>query len=219
MSKKNKIRSVIGTFMGAIILLLVSLILFHEQILITLGDYLIVNDDLTPADVLHVIAGDDYRTQYAIQLYQMGLAKTLFFTGGWCAEKGWYHGEHSRDLALSQGVPIEAIAYDDTHVTSTYSETSRLQVWIIQNPETIRSVIVVSDPFHMRRVRWTNRFILGREIKLMMAPVPFIQTPYLEQWWQDASAISYVREEYIKSIYYFLRYQLSIDSLAILDTE
>jgi len=37
-----------------------------------IGDFLVVEDDLRPADVIHIIAGDDYRTDYAIQLYQQG---------------------------------------------------------------------------------------------------------------------------------------------------
>ncbi len=49
-----------------------------------IGDYLVVRDTLQHADVIHVIAGDDHRTEYAIQLYKDGYADTLFYTGDWC---------------------------------------------------------------------------------------------------------------------------------------
>ena len=63
----------------AVICLLI--ILFREQWLMAIGNFLIVQDQLHSGDVIHVIAGNDYRTDYAIQLYKQGYAKTIFFTG------------------------------------------------------------------------------------------------------------------------------------------
>lgn len=183
--------------------------LFEKPFLLAVGDHLIVQDTPQPVDVIHVIAGDDYRTDYAIQLYKLGYAKHLFFTGGWCSVHGWEHGTHAQQLALQQGVPQEAIAFDDAPVTSTYAEVERLKNWILHRSSPIRSVMVVSDPFHMRRAQWTYRQLLGNETKILMAPVPFDQTPYRQQWWLDQASQTYVREEYIKSIYYVLRYQLA----------
>lgn len=192
-----------------VVLLATIFFLFKEQISLAVGDYLVIQDKLRPVDVIHVIAGDDYRTDYAIQLYKQGYAKYIFFTGGLCQFHGYDHGEHGQQLALSQGVPQEAIAFDDSSVTSTYSETLRLKAWIDQSPVPIRSVVVVSDPFHMRRARWTNRHVLGKGIEIIMAPVPFEQTPYKQQWWTDESSRKYVEDEYKKTVYYFLRYQLA----------
>ncbi len=62
----------------------VILVFFRERWLMRIGDFLYIQDTLAPADVIHVIAGDDYRTDYAIQLYKKGYGKELFFTGGWC---------------------------------------------------------------------------------------------------------------------------------------
>ena len=42
-----------------------------------------------------------------------------------------------------------------------------------------------------------------------MAPVPFEQTPYQQQWWKDERSKRYVKEEYQKFVYYIARYQLS----------
>jgi uncharacterized SAM-binding protein YcdF (DUF218 family) len=203
----------------SIFIIAVPLYRFYKWLLLKIGDYLIVQDNLYPVDVIHVIAGDDYRTEYAIQLYKQGYAKYIFFTGGWCTIHGWYHGLHGQQLALDQGIPPGAIAYDDSVVTSTFSETLRLKDWMDKNPILTRSVIVVSDPFHMRRARWTNRFILGNKITTLMAPVPFDQTPFTLQWWNDKASTNYVKEEYIKFVYYFLRYRLSLTWLAPFDKE
>jgi uncharacterized SAM-binding protein YcdF (DUF218 family) len=199
------------------------LVLFRERWLMLIADFLIVEDTLYPADVIHVIAGDDYRTSYAIQVYEQGLGKTLFFTGGWCKTHQYNHGMHAKEIAIGQGVPPEAIAFDDSEVTSTYMEAEKLKEWIERNPYPIRSIIITSDPFHMRRVRWAYRKVFGDRIQLQMAPVPFDRTPYQHTWWKDQESRQNVREEYSKLTYYLFRYQYSWgvfkDWLASLDTE
>jgi uncharacterized SAM-binding protein YcdF (DUF218 family) len=192
----------------AVASLSVTLFLLREQILQGIGDFLIIQDELHSADVIHVIAGPDYRTDYAIRLYQEGYGRQLFFTGGWCTIHMGYHGEIGRVRALDQGVPPEAIATDDTTVTSTYSEAVRLKEFIANSPVPIHSVTVVSDPFHMRRARWAYRRVFGNEISLQMAPVPFESFPYQRRWWTDEASRRYVRDEYLKMAYYYLRYQL-----------
>ena len=208
---------------GILILLIILIVLLHAQWLLWIGDFLIVENTLHPADVIHVIAGEDYRTEYAIRLYKQGLGKTLFFTGGWCEIHHYNHGEHAQKISLEQSVPLDAIAFDDSKVTSTYMEAEKLKEWIQHNPYPVRSVIIVSDPFHMRRARWAYRKVLGNHIQIQMAPVPFSLTPFQLTWWNDRESRIYVREEYSKLIYYLLRYQYSWgifkDWLVTLDTE
>jgi uncharacterized SAM-binding protein YcdF (DUF218 family) len=184
-------------------------VLFPDLILSPIGDYLVIDDELSPAEIIHVIAGEDYRTDYAIWLYQQGKAKEIFFTGGWCDIHHYKHGQHGLERALAQGVPADAIAYDDAPVMSTYDEALRLKAYLAESPSPVRSVIVVSDPFHMRRARWTYRRVLGKDIEVRMAPVPLEQTPYQKRWWEDYRSREYVKDEYKKFFYYIARYQLS----------
>lgn len=190
---------------------------FRDQIRQPIGDFLVIQDDLSPVDVIHVIAGDDYRTDYAIELYQQGYAKQLFFTGGWCVYHGYYHGEHALQLALQAGIPRQAIAFDDSPVLSTYDEVLLLKKYLNENPSDYRSIMVVSDPYHMRRSRWTYRHILKDGYDIHLAPVPFNHTPFKRQWWTDEPSQKYVFDEYEKMVYYFFRYQLNIKWLAVLD--
>jgi uncharacterized SAM-binding protein YcdF (DUF218 family) len=201
---RSRMKILLGFILSGFIL-----ILFREQWLMLIGNFLIIEDPLKPADVIHVIAGEDYRTDYAIQLYKQGYGKTLFFTGGWCEFHEYNHGEHAEARSLAQGVALNAIAYDDSKVTSTYMEAEKLKVWIEHSPTPIRSVIIVSDPFHMRRARWTYMKVLGESIEVQMAPVPFELTPYHQVWWTDPDSQKYVRDEYEKIVYYVFRYQIS----------
>jgi uncharacterized SAM-binding protein YcdF (DUF218 family) len=206
-----------------VLLLCAALFLAREQVLSAIGGFLVIRDELQPADVIHVIAGPDDRADYAIRLYKQGYGKQLFFTGGWCTFHCLYHGQHGRELALQQGVPSEAIAIDDLQVTSTYSEGVRLKEFIAQSAAPIRSVIVVSDAYHMRRARWTIRRLLGQGVRVQMAPVPFEASPYQRRWWTDSASRKYVYNEYLKIAYYVARYQLSWgpvrEWLASLDVE
>jgi uncharacterized SAM-binding protein YcdF (DUF218 family) len=201
----------------------ILLFLFRAQWLLALGDFLIVRDDLHPADVIHVIAGDDYRTDYAVQLFKQGKGKLLFFTGGLCEKHRYHHGQHGQERSMAQGVPADAIAYDGSSITSTYAEAEKLKAWIAGSPKPVRSVIVVSDPFHMRRARWAFKRVLGKTIEVQMAPVPFEMTNLQRRWWTGWRGRYYVRDEYEKLIYYVLRYQIARgkvrDWLAAMDRE
>jgi uncharacterized SAM-binding protein YcdF (DUF218 family) len=189
-------------------LLGVILFLARERILLAIGDFLIVQGELRPADVIHVISGPDDRTDYAIQLYKQGYGKQIFFTGGWCTFHNYYHGQHGLERALGQGVPMEAIAIDESQVASTYAEVVRLKEFIAHSQAPIRSVVVVSDPFHMRRAQWTYQHVLGAQVQVQMAPVPFGLSPYQRRWWTDEASRRYVKDEYLKLAYYYARYQL-----------
>jgi uncharacterized SAM-binding protein YcdF (DUF218 family) len=209
-----------SSFVLAILIIMVIgaiLMDFPAQTIAALGDALVIQDQLKPVDVIHVIAGDDYRTQYAIQLYQQGYAKILFFTGGWCTQHGYYHGIHALQLAVDAGIPAQAVAYDDTTVLSTYDEALLLDKYLSENQLGYHSILVVSDPFHMRRVQWTYRRIFTKKYTILMAPVPFNQTPFNQNWWTDRASTNYVKEEYEKLVYYFFRYQLKITWLARFD--
>lgn len=160
-----------------------------------------------------MIAGADDRTDYAIRLYQQGYGRLIFFTGGWCEAHGYFHGRHGVERAEAQGVRAASLALDESPVTSTYDEAVRLKEYIARSPQPIRSVIVVSDPYHMRRARWTYRQVLGRESTVLMAPVPAGAAPYQRDWWRDRAARQYVRDEYVKLAYYCARYRLSRGAL------
>ncbi len=84
-------------------LVALSIILFRERWLALVGDVLVVQDTLKPADIIHVTAGEDYRTDYAFQLYRQGYVQTIFFTGGVCESHLTRHGARAKERALAQG--------------------------------------------------------------------------------------------------------------------
>lgn len=198
----------------AAVLVVVCLLGASRPILQAVGNFLVIQDALRPVDVIHVISGPDDRTDYAIQLYKAGLAQQIFFTGGWCTIHGYYHGRHGVELAEAQGIAPEHIAVDESHVTSTYDEIVLMKEFVGRSPTPIRSVIVVSDAFHGRRAVWTYHLVLGEEVTVLFAPVPWEESPYRLRWWEDEASREYVGQEYIKLIYYFARHRLGIKPLS-----
>jgi len=154
----------------AVVLAVVILSVAHEPILTAVGDYLPIQDALQPADLIHVIAGPDDRTDYAIQFYKQDYDRMLFFTGGSSVFHGYYHGQHGAERATLQGMPQEDIVIDESPVTSTYTEAVLLEEFIARSPAPVRSVIVVSAAYHMRRAHWTYRHMLGNQVNVLTAP-------------------------------------------------
>ena len=174
-----------------------------------IGDALIVNDPLQKSDLITAISGPEYRIIYAAELYKKGLGATLFFTGGFSEENQRSEATWSRYVATITGVPEEAIAIDDTTVISTYDEAVLLKKYMEAHPGTIQSIIIVTDVYHTRRARWIYQKVLGKEIKILMAPVPFERTGLSKSWWSNAESRKFVFTEYLKFAFYILRYQMT----------
>jgi uncharacterized SAM-binding protein YcdF (DUF218 family) len=190
-------------------ILAVILWVFHAPILLSIGNFLATRSGLEKGEIVHVISGADSRADYGIELVKAGYAPKIFFTGGWCDEINGYHGQRGKQRALKQGVAEDAITTDDSKVVSTYDEALRLKAYLDKQPQQTRSIIVVSDPFHMRRVAWTYRSVFGPNMKIILAPVPFEKTQFNPRWWLDAESARNVGEEYAKLGYSLLRYQFA----------
>ncbi|HEV2126975.1 MAG TPA: YdcF family protein [Chloroflexota bacterium] len=89
------------------------------------------------------------RTQHAIALYRAGRVKTLFLTGG-LGRHAPSEAEVMKRLALAAGVPEEALVLDETATSTQESIAAARAAAQVREWET---VLVVSEPFHMLRVR------------------------------------------------------------------
>ena len=199
----------VGLVVVAIGLIGLTLFLARETILVKVGDILVVQDPIQVVDVIHVIAGPDEYTDYAARLVQEGYGKKIFFTGGWCRLHKYNHGVRGKQMAVAKGILLQSIVTDDSPVISTYAEVMRLKDFMGRSEEPIQSVAVVSDPYHMRRARWTYRHVLGDEVEVRMAPIPFELSPYKQRWWTDRESRRMVKEEYVKIVYYYARYKFA----------
>ena len=162
--------------------------------------WLVVEDAPRWADAAVVLAGDpDYeRTKTAVRLLLEGQVRLLIVTGG---EPGPGDSATSlRDVALRAGVPAERIRMEQvSHSTHGSMEA----ILPILKREGIRSVAVVTSPYHQRRAVWAARRTL-RGIEIVSRPAePAGWKP--EGWWKTRWNRRIVLGEYAKLAYYLMR--------------
>jgi len=179
----------------------------RESILLSLGNFLIVGDDLHPADLIHVLGGDVERVDYGIDLYKQGYGRKILFTGGRVElplVKTTY-SRLAREYAESKGALAEDILPDESTATSTFEEVLELEE-ILQHEASVRSLIIVSSPYHLRRARWIFKKGLNNRVALQFAPVPFEKSRQKQRWWTEELSLQSVVNEYLKLPLYVLKY-------------
>ena len=150
---------------------------------------LIVEDALHPADLIVVFSAKEERARHAVRLYQEGLAPRILVTGGLTSEaielfchKRVTGAELSAKMLADAGVPKSAVIVLP-RATSTYEEAEVIKAFM--KTQGYRSVIAVSSPYHMRRVRATlERLIRGTEIEVQYSPAKDSEFE-VESWWRN----------------------------------
>jgi uncharacterized SAM-binding protein YcdF (DUF218 family) len=162
--------------------------------------FLVVEDPPAIADAAVVLAGDpDYeRTLTAARLVQSGQARLLILTGG---QKGPGDGAESlRDRALALGVDPGRIRME---TTSTSTRDSLMALRPILDREGVRSVLLVTSPYHQRRAFWCARRAWPGCVIHNHPASPAGWAPV--GWWLTAKSRRLVVSEYGKLIYYGMR--------------
>jgi uncharacterized SAM-binding protein YcdF (DUF218 family) len=162
--------------------------------------FLIARDPPRVTDAALVLAGDpDYeRTRSGAGLVLSGQARLLILTGG---EPGpGDSAESLRQVALGLGVAPESIRMEQV---SRSTHESLLAVRPILEQEGVRSVALVTSPYHQRRALWAARRTL-RGVLIVSRPAdPAAWRP--EGWWKTRWNQRIVLGEYTKLAYYILR--------------
>ena len=157
-----------------------------------------------PANAIVVLGGDDGdRALRALALYREGYAPTIVLTG---LERGDAappaHMTWRAEILAARGVPKSALRFE---VESRNSYTEATNVLALMRKQGWRTVIVVSDPPHMRRLAWTwERTFKGSDLNYALVPtMPPWWFP--GEWWRDEKSGSFVIMEYIKLAYYIAK--------------
>src|SRR4030043_2227242 len=174
----------------------------HGFILEKAGKYLYYKDEIKPADVIVVLAGEETeRVEYGVELFKEGWARKdkIIFAGGPLVWK-YTWASLMKEQAVSLGIPKKAILLEDKSRTT---EEDILFLKEILDKYGFKSCILVTSPYHSRRAAKIFRKILGEEKKVISAPAEKSWFNFSE-WWKRRRDREMVLSEYSKFLWLWI---------------
>jgi uncharacterized SAM-binding protein YcdF (DUF218 family) len=165
-----------------------------------------ISDHLEVADAVAILGGGvDTRPAAAVRLFESGLAKQILISATAPSPMGGSDlNVFERDILLRDGVPASAITEFGNNSVNTYEEARALAHWAEQNHA--QRIIVPTEIFPSRRVRWIVRRELAKVgVHVMIEAVPAPSYSF-DDWWQRRDGFADFRREIIKYLYYRTRY-------------
>jgi uncharacterized SAM-binding protein YcdF (DUF218 family) len=181
-----------------------------------IANQLIVNSELDYADELVILGGSSTyleRTNLAAELFREGRVSKILLTddglpSGWSTklQRNPFFFERAIEELEEKGVPRSRIEVLSPVVNSTYDEAILIHKYVEDHK--IKSLIIVTSAYHSRRARWIFRKVFqGSQTRIGLNPVSTgQQTPTTYSWWIYTDGWRLVIGEYLKSIYYWLKY-------------
>ncbi len=188
--------------------LAVYLLCFQSPLIWWVAEPLRVHAPPRAADAIVVFAGGvgesgkagggyQERVKRAVDLYRAGYAPRIVFSSGY--RFVFQEAEVMRELAVAQGVPASAIVLE-TSARNTH-ENVILSAELLRRIGGVRSVLLVSSPYHMRRaVGVWKRLVPG--VETIPEPVPESQF-YAHSRGASLEQIRGIFHEYLSLLYYW----------------
>jgi uncharacterized SAM-binding protein YcdF (DUF218 family) len=182
------------------------------RILASAGAFLVDAGPAQQADLILLLNGDlDTRPAAAAELWKQAMAPRIAIArseSSRAVQMGLVPNitDLAIEMLLRGGVPREAIFEIPFPggVTSTFDEARALKAWLREHPAT--RILVVTNAIHTRRARWIfSHELAGAGVQLAFFAVPD-RRYRVERWWENEHGFLGVYNEYLKLVYYRLRY-------------
>lgn len=186
------------------------LFLLRFPILRALGNNLVCEDPVVHADAIYALGGASLeRGGEAARLFQQGWAPRVICTSEAIPSIYLADGvdrseaEVTRDVAMRGGVPLEqCLALEQG--TSTQEESEA--ILDLAKREGQDTIIIVSSMFHLRRIAFVFRDRFAEEgITVVLRGAPSVSFKE-EEWWRYEDGLIMCQNEYVKLLYYWLKY-------------
>ena len=179
------------------------------------ADFLVAPRERLKADAIVVLSGSqvyDERIRHAIAAYNAAPVIAVILTndgviGGWSSRRqaNLPSQLHGRDQLVDAGIDPDKIVLLSSKVGSTYDEAVVLRHYAEHSH--IRSILLITSPYHSRRALWIFRRVLGEDVRVAIdSRPPGNHTPDRKWWWLTARGWHYVGLEYLKFAYYLVRH-------------
>jgi uncharacterized SAM-binding protein YcdF (DUF218 family) len=169
----------------------------------------IVFDEIAPADAVAVLGGGiEDRPFAAADYYRRGLVKSVLLSNvhvGPAEHLGALPTQvvATREILFKLGVPESAVEIFGDDLSNTHDEVLSLRAWARRTGA--RSIIVPTEIFPARRVRWMLHRVFGEDVAIRVVALD----PELykrDDWWQHEEGIISFQNEVLKYLYYRIRY-------------
>lgn len=186
------------------------LILFRNPILRGIGNYLVAEDHAELTEACFVLGGNSFeRGTQAVKLSAIYPEQKFVTTGGnyplqiQAFDTTMYEAELTKHFMVKRGVAADKIV-TLTNSTSTLEESDEILAYCKEHG--VKKISVLSSAFHLRRVRWVFEKKFSKEgIQVLFFAAPD-RTFNADNWWKDEEGLITCNNEYIKLLYYFLKY-------------
>ena len=160
--------------------------------------YLSPQDSLAKVDAIVVVSGGDTdaRITEGVKLYQQKWAPKIIFSGA-AAEGDVSNALAMARIAIASGVPAEDTIIEEKSKTTV--ENADFTAKIIHD-NGMKSIILVTSPYHQRRAYEQFRSFLGKDFVILNHSSK--DTTWRKQtWWENANARFLTLGEIMKNFY------------------
>lgn len=193
----------------ALLTALAALILvFRSLWLPAVGRFLVVSDPLQQTDAVVILGGGGpHRVEHGADLFHDGYAQWFIVSDSPLNMPGIRvsYAHLMRTEAVWRGVPEDCILTTPGVVRTTYEEA--LAVRELATARGLRSLTVVTDPFHTRRSRMAFGEAFrstGIHVLVQAADGSWYRA---DSWWREQDAMRETWTEYLKLILYVIGYR------------
>jgi uncharacterized SAM-binding protein YcdF (DUF218 family) len=200
-----------GVFKQRLRLFLIAFSLFYLFIIFThrfwlpyAADFLVIKNPPQKADLIVVATPFRPRFLHALDLFQKGYAKQILLVGDHRIKSLW-SGKTTSELAQQEAIKL-GIPESKIHIKhSTGTRTDALQAKLLMASLGLKSTLVLSDPYNMRRLSMIFKKVFqGSGMKLSLASTDQ-KRKVPDYWWLSPHSFIYVIKEWIKlPINYYL---------------
>lgn len=179
--------------------------------------FLITEAPLEKADAIVVLSGSaSYRerSREAAKLLLDGRSQRILITndnmrGPWSSaeQRNPFFNERALQEVKDAGVPAEAVELLIEPVDGTHEEAELVRRYAVEHG--LHSILIVTSAYHSRRALWTfSRVFQGTGVQVGLVPVSLgTDAPPALTWWLSVRGWKWVPVEYVKLIYYVIKYR------------
>jgi uncharacterized SAM-binding protein YcdF (DUF218 family) len=180
------------------------------------GRFLITEAPLEKADAIVVLGGSaayKERARVAARMLSERRSQKILITndntrGPWSSseQRNLFFYERSLEELRNAGVTANSTDLLPEPVTSTYEEAELVRNYAQQHE--LHSILIVTSAYHSRRALWVfSRVFRNTGIQIGLINVaPGFESPQPVTWWLSIRGWKLVPTEYVKMIYYMVKY-------------